>query len=786
MRLRARPAMAAALAAVLAIAGPGGRAAAAPVPSVLRTAGDVSPLGWPYSGFSEGIVDAGGHLVFVGNSTAIFGRQGGLLVRRIGAGAILPDSRRVVGVGPPALAADGCVFARATFDGGGEAIVRACGAAFAVVIDAGTPAPGGGTIRAFDPVVAVAGATMVGAAATITDGTVVLLRHDGSTLADLARSGSPAPTGGTYATLRLLGVTSAGQVGYRASVSGGPNGLFSANETGTRAVAVVGQGSPAGGSFTTVDGGSVHPSGRWAFRASLSDQGSGVFAVDAVGPVTLVRTVVLQGDPLPIAGATVRSFPASTVPSIDAAGAVAFRALIEGATEPPRPSGLFVAAVDRTIAKVATVREEFPGIGTISRLRDPLLADDGSVLVSATVTGVGPGLFVGRAGGLAPLARLGDATDADTGDSRFRFGPAAVTATSEGAAFLGQRDAIFRADAGGAVAALAYTGGPTPLGGVMAFVGSPAVDAAGGVFFGADLQGAQFNEALLVASASGVDTLVAPDRRLLGGGGIRELFPTGVDALARPAGAASGVVFTAALQGARASEAVFLAKNARRARALARAGQRAGGRRLVSLGTPAVGERNAIAFLAEIGDDRQAAVVARRRGGLALVARVGGATRARLEGAFAELGPPAVAKRGTVFRAALDTAAQEGVFIGGKGRVGVVAGSGDATTTGARLRTFEDPVAIGEEVWFLARVAGSVAPAGLYRTRVSRIPKKTDPPLEVEPVLVPGDPAPAPLGGVVVRIDAPRVGPSGVVSVVAGIGGGAAASAILQFVPALP
>jgi hypothetical protein len=781
MRLGAVTAIAVAAAACA--GGPGTAAHAAPAPTVLRVAGEVSPLGWPYSGFSEGVVDGDGRLVFVGNSTAIFARQDGLLVRRIGAGVVLPDGRRVAGVGQPALAADGCVLSRATFEGGGEAIVRACGATFTVLLDAGTVAPGGGVIRAFDPVVAVGGATVVGVSATTAEGTVVLLRHDG-TLAELARSGSPAPTGGTYATLRVLGITTAGHLGYRASVSGGPNGLFSADGTTTRAVALAGQGSPAGGSFTAIGGGSVHPSGRWAFRASLSGAGSGIFAVDAVGPVTLVRTVVLQGDPLPIAGATVRGFPASTDPSINGAGAVAFRAFIDGTSEPVRPSGVFVAGTDRTIANVAAVRDDFPGIGTISRLRDPVLAEDGSVVVSATVTGVGPGLFVGRGGGLAALARLGDPTDADTGDSRFRFGPASVGATADAAVFLGQRDAIFRADASG-IAALAYTGRPSPLGGVMAFVGSPVVDGAGNVFFGADLQGAAFNEALLVATERGVETLVSPDRRLLGGGGIRELFPTGVDALARPAGAGSGVVFTAALQGARASEAIFLAKRARRARAVARTGQRAGGQRLGSLGTPAA-DGKAVAFLAEVGDDRRAAVVAKSGRRLALVARVGASSRSRLAGTYAELGPPAVSRRGAVFRATLDTAAQEGIFVGAKGRLGLVAGSGDATTTAARLRSFEDPVAIGDEVWFLARVAGSIEPAGLYRVRVARIPRKEDPPLEIEPVLLPGDPAPPPLGGVVVRVDAPRVGPSGTVAVVMGVGGGAASSAVVQFQPALP
>ena len=102
-----------ALALVVAIAGAAG--AVVPAPTVLQRSGAVSPLGWPYSSFTEGVVDAAGRLVFVGSSTAIFGRTGATLTQRIGAGIVLPDGRRVDGVSQPALAADGCVIARATF-----------------------------------------------------------------------------------------------------------------------------------------------------------------------------------------------------------------------------------------------------------------------------------------------------------------------------------------------------------------------------------------------------------------------------------------------------------------------------------------------------------------------------------------------------------------------------------------------------------------------------------------------------------------------------------------------
>ena len=58
------------------------------------------------------------------SSTALFERTGGpVLVQRIGSGVVLPDGRRIIGVGPAGRATDGCVFTRAAFELGGQAIV---------------------------------------------------------------------------------------------------------------------------------------------------------------------------------------------------------------------------------------------------------------------------------------------------------------------------------------------------------------------------------------------------------------------------------------------------------------------------------------------------------------------------------------------------------------------------------------------------------------------------------------------------------------------------------------
>src|SRR5262245_30598760 len=92
-----------AIALVLAVLPQAGRAQ--PAIRARRAVGERSPLGWPYSAFTEAVVDADGRLVFSGSSSSIFARSGGAIVQRLGAGQVLTDARRVAGVGPPALTA---------------------------------------------------------------------------------------------------------------------------------------------------------------------------------------------------------------------------------------------------------------------------------------------------------------------------------------------------------------------------------------------------------------------------------------------------------------------------------------------------------------------------------------------------------------------------------------------------------------------------------------------------------------------------------------------------------
>jgi hypothetical protein len=750
---------------------------AAATPTTLVKVGTVSPLGWPFSGLADPTVDAAGNTVFTGGSTAAFARDAQGIRQRIGAGAILPDGRHVGGVGAPALASDGCVVVRAVFEEGGDGVVRACGSTFTILAEDGMAAPHGGTVRAFDVPVFLNAAGAIAYSATLDDGNGVVLRLDAGGTTEIARLGTPAPTGGTFTSTRVLGISGGGRVGFNASVSNGPNGIFVGDGSAIEAIALTGQASPQGGKFTDVGVGTVNSGERWTFLGALSTKVSGVFVAETSGPVPVLSTALVQGASLPIPNAVVHGFPSSIAPSIAPDGTIVLRALIEG-TGVASGAAVVLIAPGGTLSVLARTRVAFP-VGMLTQFRDPVIAADGSVVIQATVVGVGPALLVWRGGVLSSLAEVGDATDADTGDPRFRFTAASVTDTAEGAVFLGERDGIFRRRSDGGLETIAFVGQPTPLGGTFASLGSPVVDGRGRTYFGADVRGGRFNAALFGEGKSGLEEILAPDRRTPCGGSVAELFPTTVDSLQQPNPARRGVVFAAALQGTKAAQGLF-AFAGPQGRCLVKTGAKAQGNRIASLGTPSAGGGSRIAFLAELGrGTTHTGVVAAHGGAMQVVATEGRATGTRKGGSFGVISPPAATPRGTVFQAVSADQSFQGVFFGARRRVGLLAASGDTATGGQHLRTLASPVGVGSDVWFLARMVGNTVSPGMFRVPAGSVPKSSDV-LPVTPVLLPDDPGPADGGGVVVLVGAPQVGPSGVVAAVIQLGGGDTASAIVR------
>jgi hypothetical protein len=134
-----------------------------------------------------------------------------------------------------------------------------------------------------------------------------VLVGNGGALTEVARSGNAAPGGGTFSSLSHPLVNAAGQVAFTATLSGvggsSPAGIFRRDGDQGALVPIVRTGQPAldgDGTFETLEGFALNDAGQVAFRAYLTG-GSGpeddhrLFLYDdAEGLVQLLRT----GDPL--------------------------------------------------------------------------------------------------------------------------------------------------------------------------------------------------------------------------------------------------------------------------------------------------------------------------------------------------------------------------------------------------------------------------------------------------------------------------------------------------------
>ena len=693
--------------------------AAQAAPSVLVAIGDRSPLGLPFSRFSEVALDDRGRAAFVGASAAVFARTGETLAHLVGAGDVVLG-RTVAGVDGPALGGRDCLAFRALFAGGGAAIAERCGGSVGAVAQVGQPAPGGRSFAGFGSDVALGGGGWLAFSAVLDDGTtgVFVADPDGS-LGEVTRTGALSPAGGAFTSLRVIGVTGAGTVAFRGAVTSGPDGLFSWDGSALGRIAVVGDASPAGGAFTSVGLGTLNDAGVCAFRASISSgPRAGIFrAVVAAFPT--LGTVALEGDATPLGG-TFAAFPTSLAPWVNAGGDVAFRATLAGRGVPS--AGVFVAAAAGPLGAVVAVGEPTE-VGKLVRLREVALADDGSVLVRATLPDGAPGLVRVRAGGVDRFAVLGDANDLGRG---FRFADASVRESADTGVFLGLQEGLFVVDGPGRVRRVAALDHPGARGGKYAELDPPV---AGGdrVVFGANLAGGRSAEVLFEAGRGGARALVHGGERVGHTGRLVDLFGSSLDDLARASVAGSCVAFETSLTGVGGSSGIVALSGG--PRIVARVGQHApGGGAYREFGTPAVGGGCQVVFVARAGTSDTPSLFRAGAGGSRRLAAGGDETRTRVGGTFRSFEAPAAAGSRVAFHAVLGPG-REGVFFARGGCRMAMAGTGESEPGGGRFTSFSAPTFAGRDVVFRASVVGGSAPSGIYRAMPSSPCTQVPPPL---------------------------------------------------------
>lgn len=326
-----------------------------------------------------------------------------------------------------------------------------------------------------------------------------------------------------------------------------------------RPVALMGQPAPGGGRFehVTVEAqpvlAPVNRRGQVAFFATLlrGSAAEGLFIANGTG----IRKIAVEGDPAP-GGGTLSGFAKHPIPSLNDAGTVAFAAAVSGGRT---VEGVFVVSGGRLQA-VARAGDAAPGVpaGTLAALDAPVLNNRGDVAFLATVRRGRESLeaiYVKTAGRLRKVVAQGDPAPAGGSFAGFGVpvlndrGQVAFPAVVEGRAVPG---GLFVADSS-AIRMVVGAGEATPLGGIFAkFSERIALNETGTLTFLATLKDAPVASAIFTVGDGGVRPVVALGDPAAGGGVFSHfgLWPT--------MAADGSIAYTAAVDRGATTVAVFV------------------------------------------------------------------------------------------------------------------------------------------------------------------------------------------------------------------------------------
>jgi len=675
----------------------------------LTGSGDPGPTGLPQSQVLAPVEGPAGEVAYTSRVTAVFRRGPAGVELTLGAGLGAPGGIVAV-VGDATFDGGGCVVAAAGLVAGGESIYRVCPGGTTVVVSVGDVTSTGETIRRIDFSTLAAAGGFVVFTARLSDGADALVRSDGTTVIEIARPGAASPAGGTLTTIRLAGVRSDGTVGIGASVSGGRDGLFTGSG-GALATALIEGSASLVGRLDSIEQATLSPEGVWAFVGTLEDGRTGVFRFDDTQALPLVTALLLVDDPIPTRpGTSVRDFPTSVLPSVNAAGDVAFRAVLGGAGS---GAALFATRGNATPEIVFSTRDT-TDFGLLSRLTDPRLADDGSLLFAATPVRGGTGVFVHRGGLVSALALYGSPTDLDRPDVPFRFVGGRARATAEGGLLFAEHDALVRMMPDGSRTTLAAFGSESPIGGQISEIGPAEIDSEGQVYFRAGIAEASRGEGIFRVTDKGlVDRVVANDR--LRGGLLRDVVETPVELGSDLAASGRLIAFAGHVGSGGGRGGLYLLKG-RRPKRLERTNRKLRGiGRIVSLGgRPSIVKRRRYAFLAFVRDgSTRASVLIRKGRRRRLSMREGLSPEPRLPGRIVGLTIPDATAEAVVFRATTDQGGAQALFVDDWREVHPALATGELDADGRVLRSFDRPVLAGSDVITAATAdeAGTVTEA---------------------------------------------------------------------------
>jgi hypothetical protein len=349
----------------------------------------------------------------------------------------------------------------------------------------------------------------------------------------IARVGEAAPGGGTFDRFGqenlpvVAPVNARGDVAFFARLSRGAadEGIFL--RRGDRILTVAREGDRVPG-IGRLSGFGKHPT------PALSDGGVVAFAAAVAGGKTVegifawsagrLRPVALTGNPAP--GMPSSVLAALDSPAVNARGDIVFLATVRRGRE--SVDAIFVS-VGGTLRKVVAQGDAAPAGGTFAAFGPPVINARGAVAFAAVVEGkaVPGGVFVASGERIQMVVGAGDETP--IGGIFAKFSERATLSDAGVVAFHGMLKfapvaaAIFAVEDGRA-RAVSRLGDPAPGGGTIEHFGLwPTVSPRGAIAFAASIEGGSSPIAILIADGAGLRQVVAVGDALPGGDRITTL-----------------------------------------------------------------------------------------------------------------------------------------------------------------------------------------------------------------------------------------------------------------------
>jgi hypothetical protein len=307
------------------------------------------------------------------------------------------------------------------------------------------PPPQVGTYLAFGSFARLDASGRLGFASILTGGIDGIFLDSAGTDSVLVAEGHAAPTppGGTFAggisDLGFFGMNGAGDVAFRANVTGGsqPRGVFVRSAGGSLAL-IAGAGDPVTGgpeTFTSFGYPAINDAGALAYSAVTNGgpASPALLSESGGGRAVLARA----GDSAPgTGGGTVSDF---LYPALGAGGEVVFLAPVAGSGSGVT-GGVFVASP--ALASVVVEHQSLPGAGPVSQMASlPSVSSDGAIPLSlAFASGpVAGGVYVYDAGDFGAVALAGEHPPGSGGAALASFGMVKRNAAGQ-VAFVGTLD----------------------------------------------------------------------------------------------------------------------------------------------------------------------------------------------------------------------------------------------------------------------------------------------------------------------------------------------------------